>query len=81
MKVKKTALSGARKALLIAESVAVLCPHCSEPQPDGTGSELWTPESFIHTTAKRACVSCDEPFILAHERKVMFDLPKRRESP
>lgn len=35
-----------KRAQLVAEAVAVLCPECGEAQPNREGSEMWTLEDF-----------------------------------
>lgn len=62
----------ARRAQLIAESVAVCCQACGEPQPNSTGSEMWTAEDFMHSEATRECAACDTPLIIAMDPKAQF---------
>jgi hypothetical protein len=64
-----------KRAQLVADAVAVLCPHCGEPQPNkNDGSEQWTVENFKNKRVKgtMACVSCDVRFVLTPDTKVMF---------
>jgi len=64
-----------KRAQLVAEAVAVLCPACGEPQPNkADGSEQWTLQNFKdkRVNGTMACVSCDERFILTPDTKVMF---------
>ncbi len=74
-----------KRAQLIAEAVAVLCPFCGDAQPNQGGSEMWTLEDFRVRAIDRSttrlkndlpayftCVSCDARFILASDTKVMF---------
>jgi len=63
--VEKNRWLAMRKAQLVAEAVAVVCPFCGEAQPDGNGSEMWTPESFLRKSGKTACVACEKPFVIA----------------
>lgn len=49
-----------RRAQLVAEAVAVLCPHCGTPQPNPQdGSEQWTSENFkkLATATLRSPIS------------------------
>lgn len=63
----------ARRAQLLAEAVAVLCPACSEPQPSpDNGSEFWTAEDFARGHGTRPCASCDQPLIIETDSKVSF---------
>lgn len=61
-------------AVLEAEAVNVLCPHCSEPQPDPeAGSHMWTKSQVTAKDgALLTCVSCDGRFKLWLTRKVSF---------
>lgn len=62
-----------RRAQLVADAVAVLCPYCAEAQPNREdGSEQWTAENFKRLPALWKCVSCGAQFIVASESKVMF---------
>lgn len=62
-----------RRCQLVAESVAVLCPHCGESQPNQDGSELWIASDFAKLTdARRQCVACDGPILVSHEPKAQF---------
>lgn len=71
-----------RRAQLVADAVAVLCPYCGEPQPNPRdGSEQWTLENFRARTTKRGrpivagrrtCVSCEAPMIIGPDTKVQF---------
>lgn len=67
-----------KRAQLVAEAVAVLCPECGEPQPNRDGSEMWTLEDFrtraLAPGARSAvaCVACDVRFLMASDTKVMF---------
>ena len=62
----------ARRATIIAEAVAVACPHCGEYQPAPGGSEFVTIEELERMTGRRHCVSCDKPMqIGAHSRAVI----------
>lgn len=52
-------------AQIVATTLAVLCPHCGEVQPDpASGSDQWLPEQIREIQGRKICVSCDEPFIL-----------------
>lgn len=63
----------AKRAQLVAEAVAVLCPYCAEPQPNkADGSEQWTDENFKLLQGSWKCVACDERFMITKESKVMF---------
>lgn len=35
-----------KRAQLVAEAVAVLCPVCGDAQPNRDGSEMWTLDDF-----------------------------------
>lgn len=63
-----------KRAQLVADAVAVLCPLCGEPQPNRTdGSEQWTMTDFTKLPSSRfTCVSCDAKFIVTSDTKVMF---------
>lgn len=62
-----------RRAQLVADAVAVLCPWCAEPQPNKEdGSEQWTAENFKKIQGRWKCVSCDEQFLVTPENKVAF---------
>lgn len=62
-----------KRAQLVADAVAVLCPECAEPQPNKRdGSEQWTKENFIGVSATFKCVACDARFMLTDDTKVMF---------
>lgn len=60
-----------RLAQIVAGTLLVLCPHCSEPQPDPeNGSDMWTPEEVRDVDpASRPCVACDEPMLIAATTK------------
>jgi hypothetical protein len=50
---------------VLAETLAVLCPHCGAEQPaPENGSDLWTPDELFKHQGKRECVSCDEPIVV-----------------
>lgn len=74
-----------KRAQLVAEAVAVLCPECGDAQPNRHGSEMWTLEDFKARTSWLAtqrrvadrshgftCVSCDARFLVTADSKVMF---------
>ena len=76
-----------RPAQIQAETVVVLCPYCSEPQPNADGSDMWTKEEVTkeatkvssqgknpsgEVKSKRTCVSCDEQFFFFDQNKVVF---------
>lgn len=61
-----------RRAQLIAESVAVCCPYCGEPQLNRQGSEMWTAQDFIGAPSRIKCNSCDETMSVSHESKATF---------
>lgn len=62
----------ARRAQLVAEAVAVICPHCGDTQPNPRdGSELWLPENFGEPS-KVDCRSCDQPMFVFSDSKVQF---------
>ncbi len=59
-----------RSAAIVAETVAVLCPHCGAEQPSPyNGGDCWTPAEVRKAAGPRACVSCDERFrLVPHAR-------------
>lgn len=60
-------------AILHAEAVCVLCPHCAEAQPNKVnGSLLWKREDFTDDVAKACCVSCGEQMAIVHKAKAVF---------
>lgn len=62
-----------KRAQLVAEAIAVLCPFCAEPQPNKRdGSEQWTKENFIGVSQTLKCSACDAWFMLTNDTKVMF---------
>lgn len=71
-----------KRAQLVAEAVAVLCPECGEAQPNREGSEMWVLEDFQKREATLAkgrlrssqftCVSCDARMLITGDTKVMF---------
>lgn len=62
-----------KRAQLVADAVAVLCPFCAEPQPNKQdGSEQWTVENFRLLQGSWTCVSCDERFMVSCDTKVQF---------
>jgi len=62
-----------KRAQLVADAVAVLCPECGEPQPNRTdGSEQWTVEDFKRASGALKCVACDVRFIAGPDTKVQF---------
>ena len=62
-----------RRAQLVADAVAVLCPWCAEPQPNKEdGSEQWTAENFAKIQGSWKCVACDERFLITKDTKVMY---------
>lgn len=61
-----------RLALIVAAAVEVHCPYCQEPQPSpDNGSDMWYPHQVEAKQGPATCVSCDEPFIIATQSKVM----------
>lgn len=74
MKAKVKSATHMRRAQLVAEAVAVLCPWCGEPQPAYGGSEFWTHEDFERAGAlgRHSCVSCEEPILISTDSKVAF---------
>ena len=66
-------VSAPRRAQLVAEAVAVLCPFCEEVQPAYGGSEFWTQEDFARVKGPvRKCVSCEERILISSDSKVGF---------
>lgn len=64
-------MAAMKPALLVAETLAILCPHCNEPQPaPDNGSDAWMPAQVKAAEGKRTCVSCDEPFRLSAQSRV-----------
>lgn len=64
-----------RRAQLVADAIAVLCPYCGEPQPNKTdGSEQWTADNFVKILgcSHIICVSCDKPMLAVPDSKVQF---------
>lgn len=62
-----------KRATLVADAVAVLCPSCGEPQPNKVdGSEQWTIQEFKSLQGSWKCVSCDVRFLITPESKVQF---------
>jgi hypothetical protein len=64
-----------RRAQLVADAVAVLCPYCGEPQPNKVdGSEQWTADNFAAILGKPriVCVACDKPMLAEPDSKVQF---------
>jgi hypothetical protein len=72
-----------RRAQLVADAVAVLCPWCAEPQPNpDDGSEQWMIDDFREDATdsegvrlkshKRTCTSCDGLMLVDADMKVMF---------
>lgn len=62
-----------KRAQLIAEAVAVVCPSCGEPQPNKAGSQMWTPDDFRNLINPiRKCVSCDQELLISSDPKVQF---------
>jgi len=62
-----------RRAQLVAEAVAVLCPWCAEPQPNHEGSEMFVFEDFAKVDPPlRQCVSCDQWILVVNDSKVQF---------
>lgn len=62
-----------KQAILVAEAVCVLCPHCLAAQPSPCGSGMWTTDDFKKKHGTVTCVSCDEQIRIEHHRKVTFD--------
>lgn len=65
-----------KPAQIIANTLAVLCPHCGEAQPDPeNGSDMWTPdevrEASSSAAAKRDCTACDQPMIIFATTKAL----------
>lgn len=53
----------ARRAVLVAEAVMVLCPYCEGTQPAPNGSDFWIESDFVADRLKpRACVECEQTF-------------------
>jgi hypothetical protein len=62
-----------KRAQLMADAVAVVCPHCGEPQPNPSdGSEQWTLDDFVKAPPTKACVACDKVMLVGCDRKVQF---------
>lgn len=61
-----------RRAQLVAEAVAVLCPYCGEAQPAYGGSEFWTQEDFGKAHGIAECVSCEKRLLISTDSKVGF---------
>lgn len=58
----------AKRAQLIAVAIAVICPHCNEPQPDpSSGSDMWEPHQIEDRRGKPGTCSngaCSRPFYI-----------------
>lgn len=72
-------------AILEAEQVKVLCPHCGEEQPNPwTGDSNWLPWQ-VRSRAKQAdggktvCTACDEPVWIAPQPKAAVSGPDPEE--
>lgn len=61
-----------RRAQLVADGVAVLCPFCGEPQANRDGYEMWTKEEVRRMSGIRACASCDEPMLVSDDPHAQF---------
>ncbi|MFA5943222.1 MAG: hypothetical protein WC876_02010 [Candidatus Thermoplasmatota archaeon] len=60
-----------RNAIIRAETVAVTCPYCGEPQPaPDNGSDAWMPKQVVDAAGNRTCVSCDAEFTLMPQSRV-----------
>ena len=65
-------MAALRQATIVAATVEVFCPHCGEPQPSpDNGSHAWMPSQVVVAQGKKVCVSCDEPFQLNEQNRVM----------
>ena len=61
-----------RLAQLYTMSVSVVCPHCSEPQPNQDGSEMWIDSDFDKKHGRLDCVSCEQPILIEKSSKAQF---------
>jgi len=62
-----------KRAVIVADSAAVLCPHCSAEQPSPeSGADTWLPAEIQKHEGPLVCVSCDEPFALHMVARVQF---------
>jgi len=62
-----------QKTQLVCYQVQVLCPHCSEAQPNVQGDDFWTREDFEDAPGQVECVSCEAEILIFSENKVMFE--------
>ncbi len=60
-------------AIIIAESICVICPHCSEAQPNPVdGSEQWDADQLRkYAETKKSCCACGEPMIIRYTSKAL----------
>lgn len=65
-----------RVALIVAETVNVICPHCQEPQPNpDNGADNWSAAEIrkrAENTDPIMCVSCDAPMRVRMTNRVGF---------
>lgn len=61
-----------KRPILIAESVAVVCPECSECQPTDDGSHLWMPDELKHAGI-RYCHNCGAKLLIELKSKVNLE--------
>jgi hypothetical protein len=69
-----------KNALLFAQSLEVVCPHCEGSQPDPEmGFYLWTVEQVLGLSdeeRKHTCVECDEPMRIEIVRPMPLETAK-----
>lgn len=67
-------LTAVKDAVLVATSVAVLCPHCDEPMAAPHNfSEMWTGEDFSKAAKIMECFYCHEKVrIHSGRRRIRF---------
>lgn len=63
-----------KRAVIYAETVVVLCPHCSEPAYAPNGSEYWTIQELVGTGCREhICNACEEKYSAALFGTVQVD--------
>jgi DNA-directed RNA polymerase subunit RPC12/RpoP len=63
-----------RNAIVVAVTLEVQCPHCGEPQPSpDNGAHSWMPSQVQTAQGTRTCVSCEEPFELHAQGRVIVE--------
>lgn len=70
----------ARKSILIASSVSVVCPYCGDCQPNADGSEMWIEEDFQDKHGTFKCVACDKSIVIEITRHAFFDFAAIKEA-